>query len=256
MLQPEMIGIALAAVAPALVLAAVAFAVVRPDARAAAGVGVGFLWGAVVASTLAAALNDAAVARLPALLGDARTRDLVPVLVGPVVEEVAKALGLVAVALVARRLLGGIRGAIGAGAAIGLGFAAAENVGYYVLAAVQGGADALGRAVWTRGVLQAGNHAAFTAVTAAALAWAATRPRRWRAAVALGGLATAVALHALWNAVVSRALVAVLCNAPAPGAACAPAPDASDLLLAVPALEAAFLLPILAALRRLARRGT
>jgi hypothetical protein len=36
---------------------------------------------------------------------------------------------------------------------------------------------------------------------------------------------------------------------------CAPAPDTSDLLLGVPALEAAFLIPTAAALRRVARRA-
>jgi hypothetical protein len=97
----------------------------------------------------------------------------------------------------------------------------------------------------------------FTAAVGAAIGWADDRGRRGTAragAVALG-LAAAIVLHAIWNGVLSHAITVVLCNAPPGGTACAPAPDTSDLLLAVPALEAAFLIPSAAALRRVARRA-
>jgi len=81
--------------------------------------------------------------------------------------------------------------------------------------------------------------------------------KTWRARVvplALGLLA-AVALHAFWNGVVSDRITTVLCNPPIPGGACGPAPDTTDLLIRVPLLEAAFLLPIAAALVRVVRRA-
>ena len=58
------------------------------------------------------------------------------------------------------------------------------------------------------------------------------------------------------SSVLSHAITTVLCNAPAGSTTCAPVPDTSDLLLGVPALEAAFLVPTAAALRRVARRAS
>ena len=253
MVQPEILLIVLAAVVPALAAGAVFVVVGRPSGPAWAGALLAFVWGAVAATSLASLLNDAVGARLPALVGDARAALLLPGLVGPTVEELVKAAGFLVVALVAPRALGTPRAAVATGAAIGFGFAIAENTSYYLLAAVQGGYEGLGRAVYLRGIVQSGNHALFTAVTGAAIGWARTRGPRL--AIVLAGLAAAIALHALWNAVVSHAITTVLCNAPADGAPCAPAPDASDLLLAVPALEAAFLVPVVLALRGFVRRA-
>ena len=251
MLQPELVLIALAALAPAVAAGAILVMVARPAGRAWIGALVAFVWGAVVAALAASALNDVAAARLPPFV----SAHWIPTVVGPVIEELAKAGGFLAVALVAGRAIAGVRGMMAIGALIGLGFAVAENVGYYVLAAVQGGYGGLGRAIYLRGVIQSGNHALFTATLGAALGAAgATRGGR-RVAIGAFGLAAAIALHVVWNAGVSQAITTVLCNAPDGSASCAPAPDASDLLLAVPALEAAFLLPALGVLARLARRS-
>jgi len=57
------------------------------------------------------------------------------------------------------------------------------------------------------------------------------------------------------SGVVSDRITTVLCNPPIPGGACGPAPDTTDLLIRVPLLEAAFLLPIVAALVRVVRRA-
>jgi RsiW-degrading membrane proteinase PrsW (M82 family) len=258
MLQPELLLIGLAAIAPALVVGAIAAFVAHPDGRTWAGALVAFLWGALVATLVASRLNDYALAHAPGVIGATLADALVPALVGPAVEELVKAAGFVAVALVARDALRGCRGRMAAGAFIGFGFAVAENVSYYLLAAVQGGYDALGRALYLRGVVQSANHAVFTAAAGAAIGWADDRALRGTAragAVALG-LGAAIVLHAIWNGVLSHAITTVLCNAPPGGTTCAPTPDTSDLLVAVPALEAAFLVPTAAALRRVARRAS
>jgi len=252
MVQPELVLIVLAALAPAVVAGAVLAAAARPDGRTWIGALVAFAWGAVIATSVASLLNDAAAARLPALAGEPGARVLLPALLAPTIEELAKAAGFLVVGLVARGALGSVRSAIAIGALIGFGFAVAENVGYYLLAAVQGGYDGLGRAVYLRGVVQSANHAVFTATVGVAVG--AARPGRSRTGMLALGLAAAVTLHAIWNASVSRAISTVLCNAPVSGGACAPAPDAGDLLLVVPGLEAAFLIPILAVLAWLARR--
>jgi RsiW-degrading membrane proteinase PrsW (M82 family) len=253
MVQPEILLIVLAAVAPALAAGSILVMAARPSGRAWAGMLVAFLWGAVVATSVASLLHDAVGARLPSLVGAARARFLLPVLIGPTVEELVKAAGFFAVALVAGRTLDTVRAAIVTGAAIGFGFTVAENASYYLLAAVQGGYEGLGRSAYLRGVIQGGNHAVFTAVVGASIGRARARgPRLVRATI---GLEAAIGLHAFWNGIVAQAMTTVLCNAPAEGAACAPAPDTSDLLLTLPALEAAFLVPIVAALRWLARRA-
>src|SRR6188508_3279517 len=123
MLQPELVLIGLAAIAPALVVGAIAAFVTHPDGRTWAGALVAFVWGALVATLVASRLNDYALAQAPGVVG----------------ATLADALR-------------GCRGRIAAGAFIGFGFAVAENVSYYLLAAVQGGYDALGRAIYLRGV--------------------------------------------------------------------------------------------------------
>jgi RsiW-degrading membrane proteinase PrsW (M82 family) len=257
MLQPELILIGLAAVAPALVVGGIAAFVTHPDGPTWAGGLIAFLWGALVATLVASRLNDYALAHAPGLVGASFADTLVPALIGPAVEELAKAAGFVAVALAARGALRGVRGRIATGAFIGFGFAVAENASYYLLAAVQGGYDGLGQAIYLRGVVQSANHAVFTAAAGAAIGWADERALRGnaRATAVILGLVAAIALHAIWNGVLSHAITAVLCNAPVGTTTCAPAPDTSDLLLGVPALEAAFLIPSAVALRRVARRA-
>lgn len=202
-----------------------------------------FLWGAAAAALVAGEVNDALLATHG--LGDA-----VPKLLGPAVEEIAKASALLVVLAVWPGELDDPLDGIVYGALAGLGFAATENLGYYTLAALQGGAPGLTRALWLRGLLQGLNHAAFTATTGAAVGWAYGRTARppAPAAAVLLGLGLAVVVHAVWNAVASEAITQVLCGAPVPGAPCTPAPAPLDLLVTVPVLVAAFVGPLVLAL--------
>jgi RsiW-degrading membrane proteinase PrsW (M82 family) len=253
-LHPELVIVA-AAVGPPLALGVLALRLLPASERSRLVALVALGWGAVVATWAASTVNGAALRAAARGLDDAAAHALVATLVGPLVEEVAKALGVVAAFAMAAR-----RGAADAppaprtgavvGALVGLGFAGGENVEYYTLAAVQAGWDGVARAVLVRGLVQAGNHALFTAVVGAAIASARPAPARRIA----GALALAWALHAVWNLVLSDRITSVLCNAPLPGGACAPAPDALDLLVRVPLLEAAFLGPALLALRAVVRR--
>jgi len=206
------------------------------------------LWGATAAPLGALALNDAALHAFP--------HELVTSMIGPLLEEVAKAGGLLALILVWPGSLRSVREGIVYGALAGVGFAAIENLGYYTLAAVQGGAPGLARALYVRGLLEGLNHAAFTAIVGAAAGRARARPasRRPRLAVVAAGLAIAVSVHGAWNAVASTAITSLLCSAPADGAPCAPAPRPLDLLVSVPILIAAFIGPLAALLVMLALR--
>lgn len=209
-----------------------------------------FLWGAAAAALVAAEVNDVLLATHG--LGHA-----VPTLLGPAVEEIAKASALLVVLAVWPGALNDPLDGMVYGALAGLGFAATENLGYYMLAALQGGAPGLTRALWLRGLLQGLNHAAFTATVGAAVGWTygsgGRRPAR--AAIVLVGLALAIVVHAVWNAVASETITQVLCGAPTPGAACAPAPAPLDLLVTIPILVATFVGPLLVALFAIAARA-
>jgi RsiW-degrading membrane proteinase PrsW (M82 family) len=262
MLQPEFAAITLAAFIPTLIAAAIVGRLSPPGERSWVGLLVALLWGAAGAVAIASPLNDLAGALGATLVGAETARWIVPAFVGPAIEELAKATGFLAVAAALAGARGvdrrptSVRSAIVIGALIGFGFAAAENVRYYTMAAVMGGPIGFVRAVYLRGLLQSGNHAAFTATVGAGVGWAWTRATSTAARLAaIGlGLTAAIGLHVLWNGIVSDEIMDVLCNAPSPGAACAAAPDAVDLLVGVPAIEAVFLVPIAAVLARIARR--
>jgi RsiW-degrading membrane proteinase PrsW (M82 family) len=208
-----------------------------------------FLWGAAAAALISSEVNDA-------LLATPGIEHLVPTLLGPTVEEVAKASALLVVLAVWRGEIHDALDGIVYGALAGLGFAATENLGYYTLAAIQGGTPGLGRALWLRGFLQGMNHAAFTATAGAAIGWAYGRAieRPARVGIVLVGLALAILVHAVWNTVASETITQLLCGAPTPGAACTPAPAPLDILVTVPIVVATFVGPVALCLLAIASR--
>ncbi len=197
-----------------------------------------FLWGAVVATELSALVNDA-------LLTWRVTAALAPLVLGPVVEEVAKAMGLAFVGWARPAALATVRRGIVYGALIGLGFVLTENLSYLMLAVLGGGTPGLERAVWTRGVLAGFHHAVFTAAVGAGIGMG-------RATAAVIGLLAAVAQHVVWNVVAAPQITALLCNAPSPGGACAAEPAAFALYGWIPLVVLACVGPGVAVLGLLA----
>jgi RsiW-degrading membrane proteinase PrsW (M82 family) len=153
-----------------------------------------FLWGAVGAALVAILVEEwlAGVLGLdPAIVGSAT---LLGVLVAPVVEESAKALGLLAIRDEDPQPEDGLV----YGAVAGLGFAATENLFYVGAAFLLGGADVAVATALYRGVATVALHAAATALSGYGI-WASrfhTVQGSW-----LGGLLAAVALHAAYNAI-------------------------------------------------------
>lgn len=157
-------------------------------------------WGAI-ASVGIALLVDLGITLLVGR-SDSVARDLFSSVVqAPVVEEAAKALGLLLIFVTARRAIDGPIDGIVYGALVGAGFAFTENIQYFAISYLDGGAGDLTATFFVRGILSPFAHAMFTAVTGFALGLAARRGATGgRALGALGlGLVSAIALHAFWN---------------------------------------------------------
>jgi len=244
----------LAAAVPALVWACLLWRLARP-AAAGASTAAALLAGAVLAAWPASQANQALFDGIADIAGDATARQIVPGVLVPVVEEAAKAavIALLVVMMPERNAAIGV-GAV-MGAAVGLGFTAAENVQYLTLAAIQGGRAGLWRACYVRTLLGGLQHATFAAATGAGFAYARqaqTVKRRWLGATL--GLLAAIAQHVLWNSCGARALTDTLCGAAQPGAACAASPEPVALFLIAPLISLVFVVPAVAALYFIVKR--
>lgn len=217
--------------------------------------GAALLWGAVVAAPLSGWSNDA-LRDWPGLAGAAEPWWRA-IALAPLVEEIGKGMVLLLLPLVARRPgTNAVRAGIALGAASGLGFAATENVSYLTLAVLQGGLPGLLQATWARGILSGVKHALFTASLGAGAGFA-LRARSAGSALAGGsaGMAAAVLQHAAWNGLAAPVVHEVVCDAPAPGAACAAAAGPVPLLVIAPLVVLAALAPGALALLWVARRA-
>ncbi len=244
MLHEAPLEVVVAAAMPAMAYAALVVTLLRPEEPPALLVAL-FLWGAAVAAPAAEHVN--------ALFG---ATALGPAIWAPLVEETLKALGLVLLVALRPERLSDARSGIACGALVGLGFAAAENIPYLLIAVVQGGASGLSRAVFVRGVVQGLNHATFTGRgwrwpwTRAPLA--ERREDRYRSSARLPPR-----LRAAWR--LERCSIVhdhrpPLRNDDPPGS-CQSTPPAKALYFQVPLLVALFIGPGLATLAWLAREG-
>jgi RsiW-degrading membrane proteinase PrsW (M82 family) len=159
-----------------------------------------FAWGAV-ASVAIALLVDLGLFLVfrPA---QSAAQEVVSALVqAPIVEELAKGLGLLLIFVVGRRAFDGPVDGVVYGALVGAGFAFTENIQYFALAISDGGVQQTTVTFFMRGILSPFAHAMFTAVTGFALGLAARRGASTRAALGpwCAGLVGAVVLHGLWN---------------------------------------------------------
>jgi hypothetical protein len=130
------------------------------------------------------------------------------------------------------------------GALVGVGFAMTENIGYFMLAAVQGGMSGLVQGVYLRSFLGGFNHAAFTGAVGAGFGYAREAlSARTRVLAPVVGLFGAILQHIAWNAIASQMITGVLCNQEFPEGPCQPAPNTVGLLVIIPLIVAAFIGP-------------
>jgi RsiW-degrading membrane proteinase PrsW (M82 family) len=168
---------------------------------------VAFGWGGLVATAVSIP-GSAALEDLVAKLGSPRlAADWGATLAAPTVEEIAKTLGVVAIALIARSQINSVLDGVVYGAMVGLGFQIVEDIVYAMGAvALAGQGDHVQPVVATfllRGFL-AGvwSHTLFGALAGAGIGYLVVRrdrPLRVRAGVATLAVLGAWASHVLWN---------------------------------------------------------
>lgn len=157
-------------------------------------------WGAVAAVGITLGVDIA----ISLVFGgdDSALRDAFRTVVqAPIVEELAKGLGVYLIFLVARRAFDGPVDGIVYGALVGAGFAFTENIQYFAISFIEGGVADTTATFFVRGILSPFAHVMFTSVTGFALGLAARRGASAGRAFGpwLLGMTGAVALHALWN---------------------------------------------------------
>lgn len=198
-------GVAVAAVAALIPLVIVLLSIRwidrwEPEPRAA--LLFALLWGAGVSVVVALAV-DLGVQVGAYFTGGEPNDVLQAVVQAPLVEEIAKGLGVLLVLLAGRRWFDGPVDGLVYAATVAAGFAFTENVLYFATELAQGGSSIVSIFV-LRGLFSPFAHVLFTACTGLALGVAS---RRTGKAGALGyfviGLVPAIFLHALWNGALS-----------------------------------------------------
>ena len=160
-------------------------------------------WGAAVAVAATTLIQPLFMAVFgPRGASEARTMEFLATVQAPIVEEVAKGLGLLILMLAARKYFDGPVDGIVFGMTIAAGFAFTENILYFGRLYDQTGGSAASLAVifTLRGVLSPFAHAMFTGATGLVMGLAARRWNPWLAVVSFGvGLVPAMLLHNIWN---------------------------------------------------------
>lgn len=161
-----------------------------------------FLWGAAVSVAIALVV-DLGVQLFSALTspgGVTGSEAVGAVVQAPIVEELAKGVGVLLIYAFSRSHFDGPVDGLVYGATVAAGFAFTENILYFGVALIEGGAGELGMTFLVRGIFSPFAHVLFTACTGVAIGFAA---RRGGGAAVIGwflvGLAAAILLHAFWN---------------------------------------------------------
>ena len=161
-----------------------------------------FLWGAA-ASVAIALIVDFSVQLIVAAASDSQntSSDLwASVVQAPVVEEGAKAAGILILLLFFRKQFDGPIDGLVYGATVAAGFAFTENILYFGSSLIESGGIGLGFTFFLRGIMSPFAHVMFTACTGVALGFASQK-KGWLPGIGFFfiGLVPAVLLHALWN---------------------------------------------------------
>jgi len=156
-----------------------------------------FGWGALVATALSIGLS---LALTPLLEGIGVPSEVAaPVVAAPIVEEFAKAMGVVAIFAFARREFNGVVDGIVYAGMVAIGFAFVEDILYLARSYEVLGQSGLVSVFVLRCLVTPFAHPIFTVCFGIALGLVAHQQRARYAVVPLIGYLAAVAVHAVWN---------------------------------------------------------
>lgn len=211
----DIAGVFLKALALSSILAIVPLAILwfldRRERESAWLFAAAFLWGGFVATAIALPFNsaffrlvDAWVAENPAVtlaLGPDAAMLLAAPISAPIVEEIAKALGVLVIFWLLRAEFDSMRDGFVYGAAVGVGFNWSEAALYVAQGYAESGVAPYGAELGTRYALFGlGGHALFTGMFGLCLGFAIQTSRRWlRILAPIIGLVLAIAAHRLIN---------------------------------------------------------
>ncbi|WP_404352971.1 PrsW family intramembrane metalloprotease [Phycicoccus jejuensis] len=159
-----------------------------------------FLWGALVATLVAAVFNTSAIVVLRSATDPDAALATTAVLVAPFVEEALKGAFVLLVWWFLRREFDGVTDGMVYAGVTAAGFAFTENIQYLAQAYTDGGREALTATFVARCLLSPFAHPMFTILTGAGIGVAATS-RSWgvRLLAPVAGYLLAVVAHGLWN---------------------------------------------------------
>ena len=159
-----------------------------------------FLWGAAVSVAIALIIDLGVQLTISVATGGAADEAVQAVIQAPLVEEVAKGLGVLLIYAFSRAHFDGPVDGLVYAATVAAGFAFTENILYFGVAMIEGGAEDLGSTFIIRGIFSPFAHVLFTAFTGIMIG---VGVRRGGGAAVVGwfllGLLGATLLHALWN---------------------------------------------------------
>jgi RsiW-degrading membrane proteinase PrsW (M82 family) len=155
-----------------------------------------FVWGAVIAIFFSSIANTIAAETFGEMFAS--------IVSAPIVEEGAKGVGVLIIALFFRKDFDSVVDGIVYAGVVALGFATVENISYYGGSLNEGGVDRLVGTWFARGVLSPYAHVLFTCMTGIGFGVAReTHNAAQKIAAPIIGYSVAVFLHALWNSLAS-----------------------------------------------------
>ena len=160
------------------------------------------LWGGTAGCGLSLVLNSLGSHTLASFFSTSEAWNLTAVVIAPVVEEVCKGLAVLVLFWILHDEFDNVLEGLVLGAASGLGFALVENTIYNVRFLAEGESAFLVLGTYRTLVNALIGHPIYTAMTGAGLGLLRELPRRQlrRYAYPAAGLATAIAMHVVWNA--------------------------------------------------------
>lgn len=170
-----------------------------------------FLWGALVATFIAAIFNDVIGGVVNSLVGDQLGEVLTASAVAPIVEETAKGVALLLLYWILRHEIDNVLDGIVYGSLVGIGFAMTENILYFGRILQEEGLIGLGILFYLRVILGGFGHALYTGTTGAGIGLAREAHRGWLVPIfVVGGYILAVLQHAAWNFIAATLVPALL----------------------------------------------